>query len=70
MNIAVPPLRVLDPSVAVPSINVTVPVAFEGSVAVNVTVAPKVDGFEEDERLTIGVIRLTDCVKAADITVL
>jgi len=48
-----PLLSVPVPSVVLPSLKVTVPVAAEGvTVAVNVTELPYVDGFDEDETVT------------------
>jgi hypothetical protein len=53
LNVVFPLLRVPVPSVALPSLNVTVPVAADGvTVAVNVTEFPYVDGFEEDVSVT------------------
>ena len=52
-NVAFPPLIVPVPSVVLPSLKVTVPVAAVGeSVAVNVTELPYVDGFNEEVSVT------------------
>jgi len=59
VNVAVfgePPLSEPVPRVVVPSMNVTVPVAFMVlSVAVKVTESPTLDGFREDVSVTVGV---------------
>lgn len=53
LYVALPPLKVPVPSVVLPSLNVTVPVAAEGvTAAVRVTVEPYVDGLAEDETVT------------------
>jgi hypothetical protein len=52
-NVAFPLEIVPVPSVVVPSLNVTVPVAADGvTVAVNVTAAPKVVGLLEEDSAT------------------
>ena len=61
-NVATPLESVPVPSVVAPSMKVTVPVAVEGAtVAVNVTEAPKVEGFKEDVSVVL-VVLLTICV--------
>jgi hypothetical protein len=53
LKVARPLLSVPVPSVVLPSLNVTVPVAAEGvTVAVNVTEVPAVDGFADDASAT------------------
>jgi len=53
LYVAVPLLIVPVPRVALPSLNVTVPVAFAGvTAAVNVTELPYVDGFNEEVSVT------------------
>ena len=69
-NVAIPPLSVPVPRVVAPSLKVTVPVASEGSVAVNITELPKLDGFSEDARLMLGAVLPTVCVTAVEVTVL
>ena len=69
-NVALPEIRDPLPIVAVPSLNVTVPVAVEGdTVAVKVTVWPEVDGFKLEARLLLVPILLAafiDCAIAED----
>ena len=58
-NVACPELRLPVPSVAAPSLNVTVPVATEGvTVAVKVTDWLSVDGFSEE----VNEVELAACV--------
>ena len=53
VKVAFPVAIVPVPSVAVPSLKVTVPVAVEGvTVAVNLTEAPKVEGLRDDATTT------------------
>ena len=54
-NVATPPGTILlVPILLAPSKNVTVPVAVEGEVAaLNVTLAPNVDGFNEDVSVVV-----------------
>ncbi len=54
-----PLLIVPVPSVVAPSRNVTVPVAPDVTVAVKVTLAPKVEGFSEEARATVLVAMFT-----------
>ena len=49
MPLLIPPV----PITVVPSWNVTVPVAPDVIVAVKITLAPKVDGFSEEARVTV-----------------
>jgi len=50
---ALPPLMVPVPNVVLPSVKVTVPVAVSGpTVAVNVTKAPREEGFREEVSVT------------------
>jgi hypothetical protein len=56
---ATPPVNVDAPNVVAPLVNVTVPVTPVGSVAVNVTDCPGVEGFTEETRVTIGVALVT-----------
>ena len=60
--VAAPPVSVDVPNVVVPLVNVTVPVTPVGSVAVNVTDWPGVEGFAEEIRVTTGVALVTVCV--------
>src|SRR5258706_3446110 len=55
VTVAVPPVSVDVPKVVAPLVNVTVPVTPAGSVAVNVTDWPGVEGFTEETRVTTGV---------------
>jgi hypothetical protein len=56
------------PSVVVPSLNVTVPVASEGvTVAVSVTDKPYVDGFAEEVSVTVVFALLTVWVSTDDV---
>ncbi len=50
-----------------PSSKVTVPVAPEGTVAVKVTLAPKVDGFSEDARATVLAVLFTVWISADEV---
>jgi len=54
-TVAIPPERVETPSEVAPLVNVTVPVAPDGSVAVNVTDWPLVEGFADEVTVTTGV---------------
>jgi len=66
----VPLLIVPVPSVVLPSMNVTVPVAVVGvTAAVNFTDEPYVDGFNEDVSVTV-VTAFTVCVNVADVLLL
>jgi hypothetical protein len=56
---ATPPVSVDVPKVVAPLVNVTVPVTPVGSVAVNVTDCPGVEGFTEETRVTTGVVLAT-----------
>ena len=60
--VAAPPVSVDVPNVVAPLVNVTVPVTPVGSVAVNVTDWPGVEGFVEETSVTVGVALLTVCV--------
>jgi hypothetical protein len=57
--VAVPPASVDVPKVVAPLVNVTVPVTPAGSVAVNVTDWPGVEGLTEETRVTTGVVLAT-----------
>lgn len=68
---ATPALRLPEPSVVVPSLNVTVPVATDGvTVAVRVTDDPYPDGFAEDVSFVDVLALLTVCVNAEDVLLL
>ena len=73
--VVAPPLvaSVPVPSVALPSLNVTVPVGvpevLEATVAVKVTLWPEEDGFAEEARPVVEVA-LTTCVTVGDVLVL
>jgi hypothetical protein len=62
---ATPPVSVDVPKVVPPLVNVTVPVTPVGSVAVNVTDWPGVEGFAEETRVTAGVVLATTWVSVA-----
>jgi hypothetical protein len=71
LYVAFPLLIVPVPSVVLPFLNVTVPVAVEiESVAVKVTELPYVDGFDEEVSVTVGVALFTVCVNADDVLLL
>ena len=59
VTVATPPVSVDVPNVVVPLVNVTVPVTLVGSVAVNVTDCPGVEGFTEETTVTTGVALVT-----------
>lgn len=65
LNVAEPALSAPLPSVVAPSLNVTVPVGVPApgatalTVAVNVTVCPKTDGFTEDIAVVVVASALT-----------
>ncbi len=59
---ATPPVSVDVPNVVAPLVNVTVPVTPVGSVAVKVTDWPGVEGFNEETRVTTGVVLATTWV--------
>jgi hypothetical protein len=63
--VATPPVSVDVPNVIAPLVNVTVPVTLLGSVAVNVTDWPGVEGFTEETRATTGVVLATTWVSVA-----
>jgi hypothetical protein len=69
-RVATPLLIVPVPRDVVPSWKVTVPVAPDGRVAVKVTLAPNVDGFGEERRVTVGVAKLTTWDSAVETEVL
>ena len=70
LNVAVPPAESVPvPSVVVPSRNVTEPVAVLGvTVAVNVTLCPKIDGFRDDVKAVEVAVpaEFTVCVRTAE----
>ena len=71
LKVAVPLLTLPVPSVVLPSLNVTVPVAVvDEIVAVNVTEEPTADGFEDDETVVVVLALLTVCVRADDVLLL
>jgi len=68
LYVARPLLSVPVPSVVLPSLKVTVPVAVDGvTVAVKVTEEPYVDGFAEEVRVTVEAALLTVCVSVDDV---
>jgi hypothetical protein len=68
LYVAFPLLMVLVPSVVLPFLKVTVPVAADGvTVAVNVTDELNVDGFADEARVTVEFALLTVCVSAEDV---
>jgi hypothetical protein len=62
VTVATPPVSADVPNVVAPLVNVTVPVTPFGSVAVKMTGWPGVEGFNEDTRVTTGVILATTWV--------
>ncbi len=70
LNVALPLLSVPVPSVVLPSLNVTVPVAADGvTVAVNVTEVPYVEGFGgEDSVVDVAVAATAILANAKQIT--
>jgi len=68
LYVALPLLSVPVPSVVLPSLNVTVPVAVDGvTVAVNVTDAPNVEGFADEDTAVVVDALLTVCVRAEEV---
>ena len=71
VKVAFPLLIVPVPSVLVPSLKVTVPVAPDGvTVAVNVTEVPKVDGFADELKPRVVLVLLTVWVSVGDVLAL
>jgi hypothetical protein len=55
------------PSVVVPSLNVTVPVAVvEDNIALNVVTAPYEDGFADEAKVTVVAALFTNCVNTVE----
>jgi hypothetical protein len=70
VNVAMPLVRVPVPRAVVPSLNVTVPVAVDGdTVAVRVTLWPKVEVLADEVRTVVVAIRLTVWVSERDVLV-
>ena len=70
VKLAAPELMVAVPSVVLPLLNVTVPVAVAGdTVAVNTVFAPMVTGFTEDVSAVVLVARFTVSVTAEEVLV-
>lgn len=67
LYVALPLLIVPVPRVVEPSLKVTVPVAPEVTVAVNITDEPAVEGFKDDAKLTEEAALLTVCVSAEEV---
>ena len=68
---ATPLLSVPVPSVVLPSLNVTVPVASgTESVAVNVTEEPYADGFTDDASVIVGVALFTVWLSVEEVLLL
>ena len=67
VRLAIPLPTVPVPSVVAPSRNVTVPVAPDVTVAVKVTLAPKVDEGSDEARATVLVATLTVWVSAVEL---
>jgi hypothetical protein len=63
--VATPPVSVDVPNAVAPLVNVTVPVTPAGSVAVNVTDWPGVEGLTEETKVTTGVVLATTWVRVA-----
>ena len=71
LSVAFPLLIVAVPSVVLPSVNVTAPVAVVGAtVAVNVTEAPYVDGFADEASETVVFVLFTVWVSTEDVLLL
>jgi len=71
LYVALPLLIVAVPSVLLPSVNVTVPVAVVGAtVAVNVTEAPYADGFADEASVTVVFVLFTVWVSTEDVLLL
>jgi hypothetical protein len=71
LKVAAPLLIVPVPSVVVPSLKVTVPVAVEGeTVAVNVTDEPYADGFADEARVIVVFALFTTWVSTAEVLTL
>jgi len=71
LNVAFPLLMVPVPSVVLPSLKVTVPVAAEGeTVAVKVTEEPNVDGFADEASVTEVLALFTVWVRVEEVLVL
>jgi hypothetical protein len=71
LYVAVPLLRVPVPSVVLPSLKVTVPVAVDGvTVAVKVSDAPYVDGFADEVTAVVVFALLTVWVRVDDVLAL
>ena len=71
LYVALPLLIVPDPSVVLPSVNVTVPVAVVGvTVPVNVTDEPYADGFADEASVTVVFAFCTVCVSTEDVLLL
>ena len=68
---AFPPPRLAVPSIVLPSVNVTDPVAAEGAtVAVNVTAVLNVEGLADEANVTVEFALLTVWVSAEDVPLL
>jgi hypothetical protein len=65
VTVATPPVSADVPNVVAPLVNVTVPVTPLGSVAVKVTDWPGVEGFNEETKVTTGVVLATIWVSVA-----
>lgn len=71
LYVAVPLLTLPVPSVVLPSLNVTVPVAVvDEIVAVKVTEEPKAEGFADDETVVVVLALFTVCVSVDEVLVL
>jgi hypothetical protein len=71
LYVAIPLLTLPLPSVVLPSLNVTVPVAVvDETVAVNVTEELNADGFDDDESVVVVLALLTVWVRADDVLLL
>jgi len=62
--------RLAVPKAVAPLVNVTVPVVLVGSVAVRVTDWPKMEGFREEARASVGEALVTICVAVPVATLL
>ena len=69
--VAFPLVMLPVPSVVLPSLNVTVPVAVvDETVAVKVTDEPYADGFKDEANVVVELALFTVCVRTEDVLVL
>ena len=70
VRVTIPLLAVPVPRVVPPSWNVTFPVAPDVTVAVRITLAPKIEGFSEEARATVLDALVTSCETGAEVELL